>query len=52
VHPPTDTIGAVLFARQNVALVTVTLAFWSSEGSLALALRALIDEREYQQGSP
>ena len=31
-------IGAVLFALQNVAPVTVTLAFWSFEGSLALVL--------------
>lgn len=31
-------IGAVLFALQNVAPVTVTLGFWSFEGSLALVL--------------
>lgn len=31
-------IGAVLFALQNVAAVTVTLGFWSFEGSLALIL--------------
>lgn len=31
-------IGAVLFALQNVAAVTVTLGFWSFEGSLALVL--------------
>lgn len=31
-------IGAVLFALQNIAAVTVTLGFWSFEGSLALVL--------------
>lgn len=31
-------IGAVLFALQNVAAVTVTLGFWSFDGSLALVL--------------
>jgi len=31
-------IGAVLFALQNNAPVTVTLALWSVEGSLALVL--------------
>lgn len=31
-------IGAVLFALQNNAPVTVTLAIWSVEGSLALVL--------------
>ena len=31
-------IGAVLFAMQNIAAVTVTLGFWSFEGSLALVL--------------
>lgn len=31
-------IGAVLFALQNVVAVTVTLGFWSFEGSLALVL--------------
>lgn len=31
-------IGAVLFALQNNAPVTVTLALWSFEGSLALVL--------------
>jgi uncharacterized integral membrane protein len=31
-------IGAVIFAMQNIAPVTVTLGFWSFEGSLALVL--------------
>ena len=31
-------ILAVLFALQNIASVTVTLGFWSFEGSLALVL--------------
>lgn len=31
-------IGAVLFAMQNIAPVTVTLGAWSFEGSLALVL--------------
>ena len=31
-------IGAVLFALQNTALVVVTLARWSVEGSLAVVL--------------
>ena len=31
-------IGAVLFALQNTALVVVTLALWSVEGSLAVVL--------------
>ena len=31
-------IGAVLFALQNIAAVTVTLAAWSFQGSLALVL--------------
>lgn len=31
-------IGAVLFALQNIAPVTVTVALWSFEGSLALVL--------------
>lgn len=31
-------IGAVLFAMQNIAPVTVTLGIWSFEGSLALVL--------------
>jgi uncharacterized integral membrane protein len=31
-------IGAVLFALQNITAVTVTLAAWSFEGSLALVL--------------
>lgn len=31
-------IGAVVFALQNIAPVTVTLAMWNFEGSLALVL--------------
>ncbi len=31
-------IGAVVFALQNIAPVTVTLALWTFEGSLALVL--------------
>lgn len=31
-------IGAVVFALQNIALVTVTLAVWTFEGSLAVVL--------------
>jgi len=31
-------IGAVVFAMQNITVVTVTLGFWSFEGSLALVL--------------
>lgn len=31
-------IGAVIFAMQNIAAVTVTLGFWTFEGSLALVL--------------
>lgn len=31
-------IGAVIFAMQNITPVTVTLGFWSFEGSLALVL--------------
>jgi putative membrane protein len=31
-------IGAVIFAMQNIASVTVSLGFWSFEGSLALVL--------------
>jgi putative membrane protein len=35
-------IGAVLFALQNIAAVTVTLAAWSFQGSLALVLLVAI----------
>lgn len=31
-------IGAVIFAMQNIAPVTVTLGFWNFENSLALVL--------------
>lgn len=31
-------IGAVMFAMQNITMVTVTLGFWNFEGSLALVL--------------
>lgn len=31
-------IGAVVFAMQNIAVVTVTLGFWTFQGSLALVL--------------
>ena len=35
-------IAAALFAMQNIAPVTVTVGFWSFEGSLALVLLATL----------